>query len=172
MEHIAAELGVSGRTLQRYYPTKASIVWGAIDSSFQELHRNLERADPGLPLMPALAEAIVRTIADGSGDPETDRARLRLIATTPELHSNNSGPFREWRRQISEFVAARTGATTDDLLTQSTAAAAQAAIMTALTWWATAEREISPADAVRRAVTALGSRPDPDSTALPTRSTH
>lgn len=110
MGRIEAEVGVSVRTLHRYIPTKADIVWCPIDTSFQDLHERLRQIDTETGILEALATTLVDGFEEGREDTETTRARLRLIAATPELHARNSEPFEHWRRQIAQFLAHRLGA--------------------------------------------------------------
>jgi AcrR family transcriptional regulator len=156
MSELAAEAGLSARTLHRYFPTKADIVWASVDTSFAGLRERLGAARNDLPLVAVIRDAVIASFADTSDDDETLRLRLRLIGRTPELHVNGSIPFRHWRQAIVDFVAARTGALPTDLLPAVVGAAVQTSTMTALTWWATAPDAGDPGDAVTRALDALG----------------
>lgn len=152
MGHIAAEIGISVRTLHRHFPSKSDIVWGVIDSSFEALQQELERSDPGVSAVDAISEAVVAVFSHSADDAGTTRARIKLIATTPELQTVRSAAFLRWRTQIMEFLAARLGEPADGLVPAAAAAAVQAAIMEALAWWARENDPGSPRIAVARAL--------------------
>jgi len=156
MADVAAEVGMSIRTLHRYFPTKADIVWGPVDISFHSLRQRLAEAPDDVPLVTALRDAIIASFADHPEDEVTTRVRMRLIGSTPELHSNSSEPFIAWRHSIIDFVAARTGSGDRELLPVVAGTAVQSTTMSALAWWATHSDALDPVDAVSQALDALG----------------
>jgi len=159
MADIAAEIGLSVRTLHRYFPTKADIVWGGIDRSFDALQTAFGRLEPGLPLIEALIAAVAATFDLGEEELDVSRARLRIIASTPELQQVQSEAFVGWRRQIVAYIAERTGASPAELGPLAAGAAVQTAIMSALEVWASSDGG-SPGKAVAaglRGLALLGS---------------
>ncbi|MDX2377848.1 TetR family transcriptional regulator [Microbacterium sp. LRZ72] len=155
MSDVAAEVGLSIRTLHRYFPTKADIVWGPVDTSFATLRRRLDETPIDVPLQVALRDGITASFADHDEDELTTRMRMRLIGRTPELHSHGSEPFVRWRQAITDFVATRTGSEPTALLAVVAGAAVQATTMSALTWWATHGAADDPVGVVCEALDAL-----------------
>jgi AcrR family transcriptional regulator len=155
MADIAREVGMSSRTLHRYFPTKAEIVWGTIDTSFRNLRERLDAADPETEIIAAVRLAVVGTFSDYREAESVARIRLRIIGQSPELHANTSEPFRLWRHEVTRFVAGRIGASADDFLPTVIGIAVQATSMTALTWWATNETSDRPDVLVDRALASL-----------------
>lgn len=152
MGGIASELGMSVRTLHRHFPTKADIVWGSIDESFLVLDEALGGAGEDVPIIDALVGALDAAFGIPGQDAET-QARMRLIATTPELQAHRSDAFLRWRRQIVQFITARTGL--DEPVALAVGAAVQAAILAAFADWATGPSELPAASAVARALHGL-----------------
>lgn len=153
MKTVAAELGVSLRTLHRHFPSKVDLVWGALDESFVRLRGQLALTDPDIPVIAAIQSAIIATFT--VEDVGWQRERLRLIATTPELQSAQSVALRQWRDDIAAFAASRLGLAADDLVPVALGAAVQSATLAGLTWWATHEDVGSASDVVGRALRAL-----------------
>src|SRR5690606_3986015 len=58
MGSLAETVGMSVRTLHRYFPTKADIVWGGIEVSVDALTAELDAAAESSPIVDAVAHAI------------------------------------------------------------------------------------------------------------------
>ena len=101
---VAAEAGVTARTIFRPYPTKADIVWGPLTASFQVLADALGRTSPQAPLFERARTALVDMIRDGDGVDPTARHRIRIVGRTPELQSSTSAPFQLWRQSLFDFA--------------------------------------------------------------------
>lgn len=152
MSRIANELGVSVRTLHRYFPAKADIVWGGIETSLEALGRGLRHADRQLPLIEAITAVVVAVFDQNEEEIPVDRARLRLIATTPELRAARTETYELWREEISEFIGARLGSPAGSLTPRVMGAAVQTTVSEALAWWALHDAADSPRDVVARAL--------------------
>lgn len=118
LEAIAEEIGVSRRTLFRYYQSKNDIPWGQFDRTLDDFRALL--AGQGTDL--AVHEAVHRAVVEFNRFP-TDahpphRERMRLILTTPELQAHSVLRYAEWRQVIAEYVASRTGTQPGDLVPQ------------------------------------------------------
>ncbi|WP_367138298.1 TetR family transcriptional regulator [Saccharothrix sp. HUAS TT1] len=133
VEQVAAAAGVSHMTFFRYFPTKEAVVE---DDGYDPLIAELVRGRPAdEPPLTALRAAL-RTGLDAVLGVDRDAlyTRTRLIVTTPALQA------RQWRNTaataglLAEALAARGGRPVD-LRLRVVAAAATAAITTALTAW-------------------------------------
>ncbi|HSN36667.1 MAG TPA: TetR family transcriptional regulator [Arthrobacter sp.] len=145
---VAAEAGVTARTIFRRYPTKADIVWGPLAASFQILTDALEQTSPQAPLLQRARTALVGMIRDGDVDP-TARHRIRIIGRTPELQSSTSAPFRLWRESLYNFALAQPGV--DGLRAQVFAWSVQSTALAGLIWWVGQEPGTAPWQAVDEA---------------------
>lgn len=158
MSQIAAETGVSVRTLHRYFPAKADIVWGGIENSLDALRHGLAHADDTLPPLEAIAAVVAAVFDQDADEVAVGRARMRLIATEPDLESTRPETYRQWREETIAYFARRFGVAPDDVEPQAAGASVQTAIMSGLSWWAVQDDpELSPVEAVTRALHGLSS---------------
>lgn len=135
MEDIAHAVGVSRRTLFRYFESKNDIPWGQFDDTLAGFRHVLAETPADVPLAEAVARAVV---AFNDFPPEVEpshRARMRLILTTPELQAHSVLRYADWRRVIAEFVAARTGELPDALLPQTVGHVALGLALSAYEAW-------------------------------------
>ena len=155
MERIATEVGLSVRTLHRYFPTKADIVWGGIEGALDALSTALSQADQREPVMQAVTEAVIAVFDQAPERLSTDRARIRLIAITPELEAARPETYRRWREHTIDYIARRLGTSSQGLIPRAAGAALHVAIMEALAWWAVHTSDESPTEAIAHALQGL-----------------
>lgn len=155
MSQIAGELGLSVRTLHRYFPSKSDIVWGGIEGAIDALRRGFAGVDPGLPVLAAVKTATLAAFAEDREGVALSRARFQVIASTPGLESTRPETYRLWREETVAFIARRIGVPHDNLQARATGAAVHSAVMTSLSWWAEQEDHGTPADAVAKALDGL-----------------
>lgn len=137
MAQLAAEAGISVRTLHRHFPSKADIVWQGAEGGHEALRRELATVDPELPVLQALAVAVGRVFDLEAEDEPTARLRLRAIAAMPPELSSRPDAYSGWRAETAAFLARRLGLGPDDLVVRAASAAVQATMAEALSWWAT-----------------------------------
>ncbi|WP_255955901.1 MULTISPECIES: mycofactocin system transcriptional regulator [Aeromicrobium] len=115
VDDIAEAVGVSRRTLFRYFESKNDIPWGQFDASLAEFGRILRSFDPDLPLAETVHRSVVRfNDFDDVALPQ-HRVRMQLILDTPALKAHSTIKYQQWRAVIVEFVAERTGTSPYDL---------------------------------------------------------
>ncbi|WAH95681.1 TetR family transcriptional regulator [Arthrobacter sp. MMS18-M83] len=112
MEDIARAAGIGRKSLYRYFPGKADLVWGGMEPVVQASGRVLEGtrvvddgdADDGgiLAGLRAAAVAGVSVIPDLS----VTRGRLRLIAEHPELASRSFDALAPQRERARLYLVA------------------------------------------------------------------
>jgi TetR/AcrR family transcriptional regulator, regulator of mycofactocin system len=135
VDDIAEALGVSRRTLFRYFASKNDMVWGDFDWVLARLRRCLDATTPGEPLHEALGRAVVESNRYEDDQLPELRIRMRLITGVPALQAHSTLRYAEWRAVIAEFVADRVGAEPDDLIPQVVAHAALGTSMAAFLVW-------------------------------------
>ncbi|WP_345061342.1 TetR family transcriptional regulator [Leifsonia kafniensis] len=155
MGSLAAEVGMNVRTLHRYFPAKADIVWGGIESSIETLATELDNAAAGRSILDAVAGAVAGVFDQNADDLAIMRTRLRLIALSPELQANRSATFEGWRHAIIQFVASRREEDAGSLVCVTAGTAMHAAIMEALSWWALRKEVADPAGCIAEALHGL-----------------
>ncbi|MGA8369363.1 MAG: mycofactocin system transcriptional regulator, partial [Acidimicrobiales bacterium] len=141
VEDIAAAVGISRRTLFRYYESKRDIVWGEFAVELVRLRQHLRDAPAGEPLMDVLRRAVVSTNRFGAGELDELRIRVSLISSVPALVAHSAVRYAEWRQVVAEFAAERLGEAPDDLGPQTLAHAALGAAMAAFARWSRHDAE-------------------------------
>lgn len=135
VEDIADALGVSRRTLFRYFSSKNDMVWGDFDWVLARLRRCLAATSPEEPLHEALARAVVESNRYEEDQLPELRIRMRLITRVPALQAHSMLRYAEWQAVIAEFVASRLACSPDDLVPQTIAHAALGTSMAAFVVW-------------------------------------
>ena len=135
VDDIADALGVSRRTLFRYFASKNDMVWGDFDWVLARLRRCLEDTESDEPLHEALGRAVVESNRYEDDQLPELRIRMRLITGVPALQAHSALRYAEWREVIAEWVAARLGGRPGDLIPQTVAHAALGTSMAAFLVW-------------------------------------
>jgi len=107
LDDIAAAVGVSRRTLFRYFRSKNDIPWGQFDHTLEHFRRILRDLPQDLPTHEVVQRGV---LAFNEFDDEADpphRERMRLILETPALQAHSVLRYAEWRAVIAEYVAER-----------------------------------------------------------------
>src|SRR6478609_2677659 len=124
VDDIAEVMGISRRTLFRYFPSKNDMVWGDFDWVLDRLRNDLAERPREEPLTAALTEAVVASNHYDDDELPELRIRLTLITTVPALQAHSMLRYAAWRRVIAEFVADRLGDEPDGIVPDAVAAAA------------------------------------------------
>jgi mycofactocin system transcriptional regulator len=135
VEDIAATLGVSRRTLFRYFASKNDMVWGDFDGVLARLRRCLSATSREEPLPDALGRAVVESNRYPEEQLPELLIRMRLITGVPALQAHSMLRYAEWRAVIAEFVATRVGCRPGELVPQTVAHAALGTSMAAFVVW-------------------------------------
>lgn len=135
LDDVAAAVGVSRRTLFRYYASKNDLVWGEFDEHLQGLRLRLAESPPDEPIMAVLRRAVVAFNDYGDDHQPELRIRMTLITGVPALQGHSMLRYREWSAVLAEFVAVRLGADAGDHVPQVIADAALGACMATYRHW-------------------------------------
>ncbi len=141
VEDIAAEAGVSPRTFNNYFSSKAdAIVWRHTDRVRQITGRLRERP-PGEPLWDSLRAAVVGHFGDDAASPDPEwTAGVRLMVREPALQSEVVASALVVERECAVAIAERTGTDVDrDMYPLLVSAAVGVAIRTASEQWLRAD---------------------------------
>jgi len=157
VEDIAAEAGVSPRTYNNYFSSKAeAITWRHLNRARRTA--DLLRARPlAEPLWESITCALVAQAGDERASPEPEwTAGVRLMLSEPELQGEFLKASVAAERECAEAIAERTG--TDpgrDLHPWLVAAVVSAAIRVANEQWLRAEPPVPLAPLLRDALTQI-----------------
>ncbi|MFD7877414.1 mycofactocin system transcriptional regulator [Streptomyces sp. NPDC059766] len=144
VDDIAGAAGIGRRTFFRYFGSKNDLVWGDFESQLASLRALLESSAPEVPVIDALREAVVEFNRFDPGEVPWHRQRMELILTVPTLQADATLRYNAWRAIVTEFVAARTGRPSSDLLPRLVGHAALAAAVAAYEHWLADERQPLP----------------------------
>jgi AcrR family transcriptional regulator len=154
VEDIAAEVGVSPRTYNNYFSSKAeAITWRHLDRARRTA--DLLRARPsGEPLWESITCAAVAQAGGEHASPEPEwTAGVRLMLSEPELQGEFLKASAVAERECAMVIAERTGTDAGrDLYPQLVAAAIGAAIRVASEQWLRAEPPVPLAPLLRDAL--------------------
>ncbi|MBS1887627.1 MAG: mycofactocin system transcriptional regulator [Actinobacteria bacterium] len=140
VDDVAAAIGISRRTLFRYFPSKNDIVWGQFGQVIERLRAHLAEGE-GLPLMEALRRAAVLSNRYPADQLPDLRRRLTLITSAPALQANSMLRYAAWRGAVAEWAAGRLGMASDDIVPEAISQAALGASIAAFTRWVEHPRE-------------------------------
>lgn len=135
VDDIADALGVSRRTLFRYFASKNDMVWGEFDRVLARLRECLAATAPEEPLHEAIGRAVIESNRYEDEQLPELRIRMRLITGVPALQAHSTLRYAEWRSVIAEFVAGRLACGVDDLIPQTVAHAALGTSTAAFLVW-------------------------------------
>jgi AcrR family transcriptional regulator len=157
VEDIAAEAGVSPRTYNNYFSSKAeAITWRHLDRVRRIA--DLLRARPvGEPLWESITCAVVAQADGERASPQPEWiAGVRLMLSEPELQGEFLRAGAAAERECAIVIAERTGSDADrDLYPRLVAAAIGAAIRVANEQWLRAEPPVPLAPLLRDALTQI-----------------
>ena len=165
IEDIAAEAGVSPRTFNNYFSSKAeAIIWRHLNRA-HKIADLLRAQPPGEPLWESIIRAVVAQAGDEHSTPDPEwTAGVRLMVSEPELQAEFLKAGVAAERECAAVVAMRTGTDADrDLYPWLVAAAIGAAIRVANERWLHADPPVPLAPLLRDALSqiAAGLPPPP-----------
>jgi AcrR family transcriptional regulator len=135
VDHIVAAAGVSRRTFFRHFQSKEDVLVQFLSDLGTAMCAELSARPSGESPEAALRETLMSFVLEFEESPEKARALTRIIFGTPALRARHLERQDQWRKGLAEEMAARTGASPDDLRPAITAAAALSALDIALDRW-------------------------------------
>jgi AcrR family transcriptional regulator len=162
VEDIATEAGVSPRTFNNYFSSKAeAIAWRQLNRAL-ETARGIRERPRDEPLWEAVTEALVMHEGiEHQPDPRWT-AGVRLMMAEPGLFGEYLKASAAAERAWSEAIAERTGTKPTDMYPQLVAAALSAAHRVATQQWLQADPPVPLANLARQALRQIAAGlPDP-----------
>jgi TetR/AcrR family transcriptional regulator, regulator of mycofactocin system len=135
VDDVADALGVSRRTLFRYFASKNDMVWGDFDWVLSRLRAGLDASPREMPLHEALTRAVIESNRYEDEQLPELRIRMRLITGVPALQAHSALRYSEWREVIAVWVSDRLGCAPGDVIPQTVAHAALGTSMAAFVAW-------------------------------------
>lgn len=109
VDDLAAAVGVSRRTLFRYFDSKNDVPWGDFEGELARMREFLVALPTETPLGMGLVQALVDFNAVPPEQTGHHRLRMRLLLTVPTLQAHATLKYAEWLQVVAEHVARRTG---------------------------------------------------------------
>ena len=147
VDDVAGAAGVSARTVFRYFPIKADLVFGDAEVDLEELRRLLAEQDGSLPPFEAARLALGEFSARIGTPANADR--VRVIATSPTLGARSLEIRERWAEAIAEALAARRGLAEPDHDARLAALLVTAVFVSAIREWS---RDGGEPEALRGAI--------------------
>lgn len=144
LDAIAAEIGVSRRTITRYYASKNDIPWGQFDRTLESFREILVATPADLPLAERVHLGVVAFNTFPGDAVPSHRDRMRLILYTPALMAHSVLRYTQWRGVIADYVAEQTGQPVTAPLPQLAAQVSLAMAVTAYEQWLAVDEDDSP----------------------------
>ncbi|WP_026909884.1 mycofactocin system transcriptional regulator [Patulibacter minatonensis] len=135
VDDIAAAVGVTRRTLFRYFASKNDIVWGEFDRELERFAAELRKSPADEPLFAGVRRAIVAFNSWPADGDESIRARMELITSVPALQAHSAIRYADWCRVVQDHVGERLGVGPDDLLPETIASTALGTAMASYRYW-------------------------------------
>lgn len=151
LDAIAERIGVSRRTVTRYYASKNDIPWGQFDRTLAAFRDLLATMPHSLPLWERVHRGVVAFNAFPEDAEPPHRERMRLILRTPALQAHSVLRYEQWRAVIADYVATETGQAADDPIPRLAGHVSLALAISAYERWLTPAAE----DATRADLPAL-----------------
>ncbi|MGN6124959.1 MAG: TetR family transcriptional regulator [Humibacter sp.] len=155
MDDVARATGVSRRTVFRYFPRKADLVWSGAAEAQTDIRAALAETPDDASTIDAVRAAYARALDFPMEQWEATRRRLLLIQGHPALYETVRGQLDEQRALLLSFIAEREGLAPGSLRAYVLTDALSAASFSALVWWASAGDERPPAEVVDAALAEL-----------------
>jgi AcrR family transcriptional regulator len=114
MEQIANEVGISRRSLFRYFGTKEDIVLGNLVEAGEAVRDALEARPAGEPPWEALRAAIESLALDPGYSPERNLAISKMLYGTPSLRAAHLEKQLRWQELLVPNIRMRLGAEPSD----------------------------------------------------------
>ncbi|MEU6192677.1 helix-turn-helix domain-containing protein [Streptomyces sp. NPDC047061] len=148
-EQIGRAVGISARTVWRYFPSKEACVRPLFAAGIEAVADGLRAWRPGRPLEDALECAVMDGSLVHSPDHATMGALIRLTRSEPGLRAEWLQSYDEAEPAFARALAERAGVPADDLRTTIQAAALNAALRAGAEYhvWRVADRTVAAATA-------------------------
>lgn len=157
VEDIAAEVGVSARTFNNYFASKADAIASRHVDRLRRVVAALPERPAAEPLWPALEESVVSAfLTDGEdGDTVPDprwNAGVQLMTAEPTVQAALLRGSREVEHELAAVIAERIGVPAGELYPHLVAAAVGVALQIAIEQWWRADPPISIPASLRAAI--------------------
>ncbi|WP_084099745.1 TetR family transcriptional regulator [Demequina sp. NBRC 110051] len=155
VEQIAAAVGVSPRSVHRYFPAKEDTVIGDPAGWGEHVRDQLVARPSDEPIWDALLASYEALLATPGRNETQGKKAMRVLGTTPALRARNLEKHLLWARMLTPVVTERLDGDDRTLRAETIVQASLACFDIALTTWAEANSSDSALELLRRSFGAL-----------------
>ncbi|WP_062203480.1 TetR family transcriptional regulator [Demequina salsinemoris] len=155
VEQIAATVGVSPRSVHRYFPAKEDTVIGDPAGWGEHVRDQLAARPSEEPIWDALLASYEALLATPGRSEVQGRKAMRVLGSTPALRARNLEKHLLWARLLVPVVAERLEGDYRTLRAETIVQASLACFDIALTAWAETDAADSAVELLRRSFGAL-----------------
>jgi AcrR family transcriptional regulator len=155
VDDIAMSLGIGRTTYFRYFGSKSGAIWADYEEMLDCLTVALQANGGQLPVMTAIREALLEAVHYDEDARHLNRARLALIAATPELAPERAHISGRFAQIITEYVRGRMQEPLSPVVPDALGYAMVGTMSAVTRMWALAEPMTSYADLLRSAIDAI-----------------
>jgi AcrR family transcriptional regulator len=150
VDQVAAAVGISTRSFNRYFPSKEDVVMGEATVAWGEYVRDALGARPAdEPVWNSLHAAYDKMLAASEGQQARQKVAMRVLISAPTLRARNLEKHLVWAQMLTPLVAARLTGHDALVRAEAIAHASLACFDVALTLWAQPDEDRSPRDILR-----------------------
>jgi AcrR family transcriptional regulator len=156
VDDIAAAAGVSARTFNNYFSSKAEAVAARHVDRLREIATSLREYDAQEPLWAAIAAVVVAQFTGGGAHERPPEARwatgIKMMMREPSVQAELLRGSRSADRELAVVIAARIGVQPESLYPQLAAAATGMAVQVALEQWLRGSPPVALTQSLRSAI--------------------
>lgn len=149
VDQIAATVGISTRSFNRYFPTKEDAVM-ADAAVWGDIVRDAFAARPAdEPVWASLGAAYDLMLSTSEADQARQKLAMRVLVSAPTLRARNLEKHLAWARMLVPLVAARLTGEDAEVRAEAVVHASLACFDVALVTWAQPDEHRSPRTILR-----------------------
>jgi AcrR family transcriptional regulator len=155
VEDIAAEVGVSTRTFNNYFPSKYAAICALALDRADQIGNDLRARPAAEPFWEAIAAAVLGQYATGIPPTKEWTAGVRLVTSEPALIGEHLKAQAQMRYSLTQAISDRLGPDADDLLAGIIAGAVTSVIDLGVERWLIADPPVALGPLIERGLNLL-----------------
>lgn len=155
VEQIAAHVGISTRSFNRYFPAKEDAVIGDTTPWGDALCHELLARPADEPAWESLRISFQTFLSIAGSHDERQKRSIRVLNTAPSLRARNLEKHLQWEQRLTPIIAARLDDDDAQLRARTIVQASLTCFDVAVATWAEPDETRSPAELVAVCFAAL-----------------
>lgn len=149
VEQIAAAVGISARSFNRYFPAKEDTVMCGAELWGETVRDAFAARPTEEPIWDSLCAAFDQMLAISEADHERQKLTMRVLISAPTLRARNLEKHLAWARMLVPLARTRLTGHDGDVRAEAIVQAGLACFDVALMTWARSDEERSPREILR-----------------------